>query len=171
MAKEFTKNIKTSDDLNCSSKSLKKLIVEVAFHAEFTDLGYQKNSLKADKNVRNDYISKRLITSHGKSKLHTSKNYDNTFDAQCLKKYQTDIPVSVCHRYDQHRHWMNLIANGRIDTHNSVNRGRQTGRILMSLWFILRIYVRQYTTNTIELLNNVIWRVIRSRKIFPTMNR
>ncbi|GAA5005954.1 hypothetical protein GCM10023206_11130 [Acinetobacter puyangensis] len=62
LTKEFAKNLKTEADLNDSSKTLKKLTVETALNAELTEyLGFDKNSTRVGKNVRNGYTTKCLL--------------------------------------------------------------------------------------------------------------
>ena len=92
LAKELAKNLKTEADLNDFSRALKKLTVETVLNAELTEhLGYEKNSSRINKNARNGYTTKGLLTDDGEFDLDTPRDRDGTFEPQLIKKNQTRI--------------------------------------------------------------------------------
>jgi putative transposase len=92
LAKELAKNLKTEADLNDFSRALKKLTVETVLNAELTEhLRYEKNSSRINKNARNGYTTKGLLTDDGEFDLDTPRDRDGTFEPQLIKKNQTRI--------------------------------------------------------------------------------
>ncbi|MBF4521496.1 transposase, partial [Acinetobacter towneri] len=83
LAAEFAKGIKTEDDLNQFTRLLTKLTVETALNAELTEhLGHEKNA-------RNGYSSKTVLSDDGEIEITTPRDRDGTFEPQLIKKNQT----------------------------------------------------------------------------------
>ena len=104
LAAEFTKGIKTEDDLNQFTRLLTKLTVETALNAELTEhLGHEKNARKSGSNSRNGYSSKTVLSDDGEIEITTPRDRDGeieittprdrdgTFEPQLIKKNQTRI--------------------------------------------------------------------------------
>ncbi|WP_432452821.1 MULTISPECIES: IS256 family transposase [unclassified Agarivorans] len=89
-AREAAKSIKTPSDLDDFRKMLTKVTVETALNAELDDhLGYQKHAEKPDKNSRNGYSSKTLITDDGEIELDVPRDRDASFEPKLVRKHQT----------------------------------------------------------------------------------
>ena len=89
MAKEFAKNIKTTDDLTSLTSMLTKQVIEAALGAEMEEhLGYSKNQQTDKSNARNGYTKKILKSSHGEVEIATPRDRNGTFDPQLVKKRQ-----------------------------------------------------------------------------------
>lgn len=92
LAAEFTKGIKTEDDLNQFTRLLTKLTVETALNAELTEhLGHEKNARKHGSNAHNGYSSKTILSDDGEVEITTPRDRDGTFEPQLIKKNQTRI--------------------------------------------------------------------------------
>ena len=92
MAKEFAKNIKTTDDLTSLTSMLTKQVIEAALGAEMEDhLGYAKNQQTDKPNARNGYTKKILKGSHGEVEIATPRDRDGTFEPQLVKKRQNRL--------------------------------------------------------------------------------
>ncbi len=89
MAKEFAKNIKTTDDLTSLTSMLTKQVIEAALGAEMEEhLGYSKNQQTDKSNARNGYTKKILQGSHGEVEIATPRDRNGSFDPQLIKKRQ-----------------------------------------------------------------------------------
>ncbi len=91
-AREAVKSIKTPADLDDFRKMLTKVTVETALNAELDEhLGYDKHANKPDKNSRNGYSPKKLITDDGQLQLDVPRDRDSTFEPQLVRKHQTRL--------------------------------------------------------------------------------
>ena len=89
MAKEFAKNIKTTDDLTSFTSMITKQVIEAALGAEMDEhLGYEKNQQTNKSNTRNGYTKKILKGSHGEVEIATPRDREATFEPQLVKKRQ-----------------------------------------------------------------------------------
>ena len=89
LAQQIPGKIKTEHDLNDFSRLLKKITVEAALNAELeSHLGYEKYHESANKNSRNGYSSKNLITDDGTVDLEIPRDRDGSFEPQLIKKHQ-----------------------------------------------------------------------------------
>lgn len=92
MAKEFAKNIKTTDDLTSLTSMLTKQVIEAALGAEMEEhLGYEKNQQTDKSNARNGYTKKILKGSHGEVEIATPRDREGNFEPQLVKKRQNRL--------------------------------------------------------------------------------
>ncbi|GLW38333.1 hypothetical protein Pcaca04_22690 [Pectobacterium carotovorum subsp. carotovorum] len=92
LAAELAKDLKTESDLNQFSRMLTKLTVETVLNAELTDhLWHEKNAPKTGSNTRNGYPSKTVLCDDCELELNTTRDRENTFEPQLIKKHQTRI--------------------------------------------------------------------------------
>jgi len=92
MAKEFAKNIKTTDDLTSLTSMLTKQVIEAALGAEMEEhLGYSKNQQTDKSNARNGYTKKILKGSHGEIQIATPRDRNGSFEPELVKKRQSRL--------------------------------------------------------------------------------
>lgn len=95
LATGLAKSLKTEADFNAFSRMPTGLTVETALNAELTDHpGHEKNVPKSGLNTRNGYSSKSsktLLCDDDEIELSTSRDRENTFEPQLIKKNQTRI--------------------------------------------------------------------------------
>ena len=92
MAKEFAKNIKTTDDLTSLTSMLTKQVIEAALGAEMEEhLGYPKNEQTDKSNARNGHTKKILKGSHGEVEIATPRDRNGTFEPALIKKRQNRL--------------------------------------------------------------------------------
>ena len=92
MAKEFAKNIKTTDDLTSLTSMLTKQVIEAALGAEMEEhLGYSKNQQTDKSNARNGYTKKILKGSHGEIQIATPRDRNGSFEPELIKKRQNRL--------------------------------------------------------------------------------
>lgn len=89
-AREVATTLKTEKDLSDFSKMLKTITVEAALNGEMVDhLGYDKHQSSSNKNSRNGYSSKTLISEEGPFQVAVPRDRDSSFEPQLVKKHQT----------------------------------------------------------------------------------
>ena len=94
LAEQIAGKIKTETDLNDFSRILKKITVETALNAELAEhLGYEKHRVTANRNSRNGYSSKRLITETGPVEVEIPRDREGSFDPQLVKKHQRRLTL------------------------------------------------------------------------------
>lgn len=92
LALELSKGIKTEQDLNDFSRTLKKITVEAALNAELDDhLGYDRHQSSDNMNSRNGHSSKTLITEDGQFEIDIPRDREGSFEPRLVRKHQTRL--------------------------------------------------------------------------------
>ena len=105
IAQEAAKNISTEQDLNELRKMLTKITIEKALNAELDEhLGYEKHEVSEQKNNRNGYSRKTLLTEYGQFEINTPRDRNGDFEPQLVKKKQRrffSVNDKIMHFYTQ----------------------------------------------------------------------